>query len=227
VREEILRKVELARSVRVGAPTRREPILNHAPVQKVVTGAAPQNVIAIAASTGGPSALLELFGRLPPNYPHAIVVAQHMPESFTRTFAERLDRRSPVAVSEAKEGDSLDAGTAYVCPGRQCLEIESNSRGMRVRLRAPEPEDRYVPSADAMLKSVARVAGNRSVAVVLTGMGDDGARGAKSIIDAGGTVVVESEATAVVYGMPGAVVRSKLASKSLPLPELAAWLAAL
>ena len=227
VREEILRKVELARSVRVGAPTRREPIINNAPVTKLVSGAAPQNVVAIAASTGGPSALLELFGRLPPNYPHAIVVAQHMPESFTRTFAERLDRRSPVAVSEAKDGDSLDAGTAYVCPGRQCLEIESTSRGMRVRLRAPEPEDRYVPSADAMLKSVARVAGNRSVAVVLTGMGDDGARGAKSIIDAGGTVVVESEATAVVYGMPGAVVRSKLATKSLPLPELATWLAAL
>ena len=227
VREEILRKVELARSVRVGVPTRREPILNHAPVTKVVSGAAPQNVVAIAASTGGPSALLELFGRLPANYPHAIVVAQHMPESFTRTFAERLDRRSPVAVSEAKDGDSLDAGTAYVCPGRQCLEVESTSRGMRVRLRAPEPEDRYVPSADAMLKSVARVAGSRSIAVVLTGMGDDGARGAKSIIDAGGTVVVESEATAVVYGMPGAVVRSKLATKSLPLPELAAWLAAL
>jgi two-component system chemotaxis response regulator CheB len=227
VREEILRKVELARSVRIGTPTRREPILNHAPVQKVVSGAAPQKVVAIAASTGGPSALLELFGRLPPNYPHAIVVAQHMPESFTRTFAERLDRRSPVAVSEAKEGDSLDAGTAYVCPGRQCLEVESTSRGMRVRLRAPEPEDRYVPSADAMLKSVARVAGNRAVAVVLTGMGDDGARGAKSIIDGGGVVVVESEATAVVYGMPGAVVRSKLATKSLPLPELAAWLAAL
>ena len=227
VREEILRKVELARSVRVGIPTRREPILNNAPVTKVVSGAAPQNVVAIAASTGGPSALLELFGRLPANYPHAILVAQHMPESFTRTFAERLDRRSPVAVSEAKDGDPLDAGTAYVCPGRQCLEVESTSRGMRVRLRAPEPEDRYVPSADAMLKSVARVAGSRSVAVVLTGMGDDGARGAKSIIDAGGTVVVESEATAVVYGMPGAVVRSKLASKTLPLPELAAWLAAL
>jgi two-component system chemotaxis response regulator CheB len=227
VREEILKKVELARSVRVGAPTRREPLINNAPVAKIASGVAPQNIIAIAASTGGPSALLELFGRLPPNYPHAIVVAQHMPESFTRTFAERLDRRSPVAVSEAKDGDAIEAGTAFVCPGRQCLELESTARGLRVRLRPPEPEDRYVPSADAMLKSVARVAGNRSVAVVLTGMGDDGARGAKSIVDAGGTVVVESEATAVVYGMPGAVVRSKLASRSLPLPDLATWLAGL
>jgi two-component system chemotaxis response regulator CheB len=227
VRDEILRKVELGRSVRVGVPVRRDPMINHPTVKGVVAGVAPKNVIAIAASTGGPSALLELFGRLPANYAHAIVVAQHMPESFTRTFAERLDRRSPLAVSEAKDGDMLEAGTAFVCPGRQCLELETTSRGLRVRLRPPEPEDRYVPSADAMLKSVARVAGNRSVGVVLTGMGDDGARGAKSIVDAGGLVVVESESTAVVYGMPGAVVRSKLASRSLPLPDLALWLAGL
>ncbi|HTQ05221.1 MAG TPA: chemotaxis response regulator protein-glutamate methylesterase [Polyangiaceae bacterium] len=226
VREELLRKVELARSVRVSTPTRREPLAS-APVQKTHSGLAPQNIVAIAASTGGPSALLELFSRLPTKYPHAIVVAQHMPESFTRTFAERLDRRSPLAVSEAKDGDMLEAGTAFVCPGRQCLEVEASARGTKIRLRAPEPEDRYVPSADAMLQSVARVAGNRAVAVVLTGMGDDGARGAKSIVDAGGTVVVESEATAVVYGMPGAVVRSKLASRSLPLPDLALWLAGL
>jgi two-component system chemotaxis response regulator CheB len=227
VREELLKKVELARSVRVTAPARREPVVSNASVTKSATGVAPHNVIAIAASTGGPSALLELFSRLPVKYAHSIVVAQHMPESFTRTFAERLDRRSPMAVSEAKEGDLLEAGTAFVCPGRQCLELESVARGMRIRLRPPEPEDRYIPSADAMLHSVARVAGNRAIAVVLTGMGDDGARGAKAIVDAGGTVVVESEATAVVYGMPGAVVRSKLASRSLPLPDLATWLASL
>ncbi len=227
VREELLRKVELARSVRVTTPARREPLISTPSVQKSHSGVPPQNIIAIAASTGGPSALLELFGRLPIRYSHSIVVAQHMPESFTRTFAERLDRRSPLAVSEAKEGDMLEAGTAFVCPGRQCLELEPSGRSFKIRLRAPEPEDRYVPSADAMLYSVARVAGNRAIAVVLTGMGDDGARGAKAIVDAGGTVVVESEATAVVYGMPGAVVRSKLASRSLPLPDLALWLAGL
>jgi len=227
VRDEILRKVELGRSVRVGATMRRDPIVTHPTVKGVTPGVAPQNVVGIAASTGGPSALLELFSRLPAKYPHAIVVAQHMPESFTRTFAERLDRRSPLSVSEAKDGDMLEAGTAFVCPGRQCLELETTPRGLRVRLRPPEPEDRYVPSADAMLKSVAKVAGSRSVGVVLTGMGDDGARGAKDIVDAGGTVVVESEATAVVYGMPGAVVRSKLASRTLPLPDLALWLAGL
>src|SRR3954469_4958914 len=227
VREELLRKVELARSVRISAPARRDPVVSASTQQKTHSGAPPQSIIAIAASTGGPSALLELFSRLPLRYPHAILVAQHMPESFTRTFAERLDRRSPLAVSEAKEGDLLEAGTAFVCPGRQCLALETSGRSFKIRLRPPEPEDRYVPSADAMLYSVARVAGNRAIAVVLTGMGDDGARGAKAIVDAGGSVVVESEATAVVYGMPGAVVRSKLASRSLPLPDLALWLAGL
>src|SRR3954447_13590806 len=107
VREELLRKVELARSVRISAPARREPVVSASAGPKTHSGAAPQNIIAIAASTGGPSALLELFSRLPLRYPHAILVAQHMPESFTRTFAERLDRRSPLAVSEAKEGDLL------------------------------------------------------------------------------------------------------------------------
>jgi two-component system chemotaxis response regulator CheB len=107
------------------------------------------------------------------------------------------------------------------------MELETTPRGLRIRLRAPEPEDRYIPSADAMFISVAKAVGSRAVAVVLTGMGDDGARGAKAIVDGGGNVVVESEATAVVYGMPGAVVRSKLASRSLPLPDLATWLSTL
>lgn len=229
VRDELLRKVALARNVRAPTGPRRmaEPPTPAPARPRAPVGGPPGKVIAIAASTGGPSALLELFSRMPQNYPHAVVVAQHMPETFTRTFAERLDKRSTLRVSEAKEFDSLEAGTAFVCPGRQCLEVELGSQGYRLRLRPPGPDDRYIPSADALLKSVAKAAGSRTVAVVLTGMGDDGARGAKSVVDAGGSVVVESEATAVVYGMPGAVVRAKLAQKSLPLPQLATWLAQL
>jgi two-component system chemotaxis response regulator CheB len=229
VREELLRKVTLARSVRSPVATRRAPdlALHGLGAAKVASGVAPQKLIVIAASTGGPSALLELLGRVPPNYPHAILIAQHMPESFTRTFAERLDRRSNLRVSEAVDLDAVEAGLAFVCPGRQCMELENGPRGYRVRLRAPEPDDRYVPSADALLTSAAKVAGSRTVGVILTGMGDDGARGAKVVADVGGSVIVESELTAVVYGMPGAVVRSKLASRSLPLPELGNWLAQL
>jgi two-component system chemotaxis response regulator CheB len=229
VREELVRKVTLARSVRSPVGGRKPPeiALPGAAAAKVSSGAPPQKIIVIAASTGGPSALLELVGRLPTNYPHALLIAQHMPESFTRTFAERLDRRSNLRVTEAVDLDQVEAGLAFVCPGRQCMELENGPRGFRVRLRPPDAEDRYVPSADAALASAAKVAGSRTVGVILTGMGDDGARGAKAVVDAGGNVVVESELTAVVYGMPGAVVRSKLASRSLPLPELGNWLAQL
>jgi two-component system chemotaxis response regulator CheB len=232
----VLAKVMLARGVRSPFAARRvadpapSPKLAVAPkvaAQPAPVAVAPQNIIAIASSTGGPSALMDVFAKLPRGYKHAVVVAQHMPENFTRTFAERLARRGGVHVSEARDLDSVDAGTGFVCPGRQCMELDNTSRGLRLRLRAPTDQDRYVPSGDALFASVAKTVGSRSIGVVLTGMGDDGVRGAKAIVDAGGIVIAESEETAVVYGMPGAVVRAKLAKKTMPLLELADWLASL
>jgi two-component system chemotaxis response regulator CheB len=230
LRDELLQKVALARNVRTAAAARKvaEPIAGQGkPEVKPSRGIVPRSVVAIASSTGGPSALVEIFGRLPTDYPHAILVAQHMPENFTRTFAERLDRRSTLSVSEGKDLDAVDAGRAFVCPGRQCMDLEHVNRAYRVRLRPPDANDRYVPSADSLLTSTAKAAGRRAIGVVLTGMGNDGAAGAKAIVDAGGVVVVESESTAVVYGMPGAVVRAKIPCRSMPLPEIADWLAAL
>jgi two-component system chemotaxis response regulator CheB len=194
---------------------------------KLPAAAPPQHLVVIAASTGGPSALMDVFAKFPRGYKNAVLVAQHMPENFTRTFADRLAKRGGLQVSEAREFDAVEAGTGFVCPGRQCMEVESTSRGYRVKLRAPTDQDRYVPSADALFTSAAKAAGPRVVGVVLTGMGDDGARGAKAIVDAGGIVVAESEETAVVFGMPGAVVRAKLAKKTLPLLELADWVSSL
>ena len=231
LRDELLQKVALARNVRTAAAARKvaEPLAGTAakPEVKPSRGVVPRSVVAIASSTGGPSALVEIFGRLPPDYPHAILVAQHMPENFTRTFAERLDRRSTLSVSEGKDLDAVEAGRAFVCPGRQCMDLEQVNRGYRVRLRPPDASDRYVPSADSLLTTTAKAAGRRAIGVVLTGMGNDGAAGAKAIVEAGGVVVVESESTAVVYGMPGAVVRAKVPCRSMPLPEIADWLAAL
>jgi two-component system chemotaxis response regulator CheB len=170
---------------------------------------------------------MDVFAKIPRGYRNAVLVVQHMPENFTRTFAERLDRRGGVHVTEAREFDAVEAGTGFVCPGRQCMEVDSTPRGFRLKLRPPSDQDRYVPSADALFASVAKAAGPRAIGVVLTGMGDDGVRGAKHIVDAGGIIVAESEETAVVYGMPGAVVRAKLAKRTLPLLELADWLAGL
>jgi two-component system chemotaxis response regulator CheB len=187
----------------------------------------PKHVVCIASSTGGPSALLEIFGKIPATSTAAFLVAQHMPDKFTRTFAERLDRRGPVRTAEAQENDAVARMTGFVCPGRQCMEVVPVGQELRLRVVPSAPSDRYVPSADRLLKSAAAAAGARCIAVVLTGMGDDGVEGARAVLEAGGSIVAESQETAVVYGMPGAVVRAGLAAKVLPLPQIAEFLASL
>lgn len=187
----------------------------------------PKYLVAIGSSTGGPSALLEIFGKLPATTSAAYVVAQHMPDKFTRTFAERLGRKGPVRVTEAQEGDRLSAGTGFVCPGRQCMEVVGVGAEATLRLSSAQPSDRYVPSADRLLKSAATSAGPRAVGVILTGMGDDGAEGARAIRAAGGVVLAESAETAVVHGMPGSAVRAGVVTHELPLGQIADYLARL
>jgi two-component system chemotaxis response regulator CheB len=171
---------------------------------------------------------MEIFARFPENYAHGVVIAQHMPDKFTRTFAERLDRRSALTVGEAQDRDSLDAGMAYVCPGRQCMELEPGPRAsLRTRVMPPVEQDRYVPSADRLLTSVAHAVGRRAIGVILTGMGDDGVQGARAIMAAGGMVIAESDTTAVVFGMPGSAVRAGVTTMTLPLPEIAEFLSRL
>jgi two-component system, chemotaxis family, protein-glutamate methylesterase/glutaminase len=239
VREEILAKVMLVRSLRPALPIQ--------PVRRSTSGIfsegrasspdmappsakyeAPRLVIGIASSTGGPSALLELFGKMSLTSTSAFLIAQHMPDKFTRTFAERLDRKGPFRVSEAQEGDSVAVRTAFVCPGRQCMEVYATPSGeLRLRVAAALTTDRYVPSADRLLTSLAKTVGQRAIGLVLTGMGEDGVEGAKAIRAAGGIVVAESAESAVVNGMPGAVIRAGAASKVLSLVEMSDWLAQL
>jgi two-component system, chemotaxis family, protein-glutamate methylesterase/glutaminase len=237
IRAEILQKVLMApkaRLRRAPAPRPTLPSLPQVSSPLTVASVHPRLVVGIASSTGGPTALLDIFGRLP-RLPAALLVAQHMPDKFTRTFAERLDRKcrenkdeSKVSfrVSEAQDGDQVLAGTAFVCPGRQCMELMAGPTGeYRLRTGAPSGSDRYVPSADRLLRSIAAVAGARSVAVVLTGMGDDGVEGSRAVRDAGGIVLVENRESAVVFGMPGAVVRAGLAHHVLSLSGIVDFLA--
>src|SRR6478752_238908 len=231
IREQLVNKVLLARSVRLGAPAPRRPA-DPAPapiearIQKQLVP--PKTVIAIASSTGGPSALMEIFTRFPQNYRNALVIAQHMPDKFTRTFADRLSRRGTLKVAEAQDQDVVSEGTGFVCPGRHCMELEVSSRGtMKLKVTPPGERDRYVPSADRLLTSVALGLGRRAVGVILTGMGDDGVEGARKIIEMGGMVIAESEESAVVYGMPGCAVRAGVASQSLHLNEIGDMLAKL
>lgn len=231
IRDQLVSKVLLARSVRLGIGLSQRRAPDVAPTQIELPRAKqlvpPKNVIAVASSTGGPSALMEIFTRFPQNYRNTLVIAQHMPDKFTRTFAERLSRRGALRVSEAQDQDVVSEGTGFVCPGRHCMELEVSARGtMKLKVTLPGERDRYVPSADRLLSSVAAL-GRRAVGVILTGMGDDGVEGARRILDAGGIVIAESEETAVVYGMPGAAVRAGAVSQSLPLTEIADYIAKL
>ncbi|HYW08414.1 MAG TPA: chemotaxis-specific protein-glutamate methyltransferase CheB [Longimicrobium sp.] len=182
-------------------------------------------VVAIGASTGGPRALAELIPALPAGFAAGVVVAQHMPAGFTDTLAERLDRNSALRVSEARDGDAVVPGVVLVAPGGRLMSVERAGNGsLSVRIW-DEPGHLHRPSVDVLFRSVARAAGARSVAVVLTGMGSDGAAGAALIRSAGGRTLVESAETAVIDGMPGAA--RAVAEQDLPLGRIAAALALL
>jgi two-component system, chemotaxis family, protein-glutamate methylesterase/glutaminase len=185
----------------------------------VAAPAGPIPLLLVGASTGGPTALVEMFGRLPANA--MVVVAQHMPERFTRTFAERLDRISPLRVVEGKGTMPLEPGLGIICPGGRCIEVERVHQGLVANVVEPDAGDRYVPSVDRLFTTGAAAAGERAVGVVLTGMGDDGALGTAAIRAEGGAVYAEAPETAVIYGMPAAAVRSGHVNRSLPLRALA------
>ena len=243
IRREILSKVLLVRhlrplsSISSAASRNSTPTpfrLADAPLStRSSGGGVPRYIVGIGSSTGGPSALLELFARLPERFPGAILIAQHMPDKFTKTFAERLDKKGAIRTVEAQDGEIVSARRAYVCPGKMCMEITGGFGAgggyseLRLRIASPNANDRYVPSADRLLRSVAQVAGSRSLGVILTGMGDDGVVGARAIQAAGGAVIAESEETAVVFGMPGAAVRAGVVTECLPLPAIGDYLAAL
>jgi two-component system chemotaxis response regulator CheB len=144
-----------------------------------------------------------------------------MPEGFTRGFAERLDRLTHVKAREAGGGETLERGLVLVAPGGHHLEFESRGAGVLTRLAGRTPEDKYAPSVDRMFESAAKHFGQDLLAVVLTGMGDDGRRGVRAVRASGGTVIAESEDTAVIFGMPQQAIRTGAVDAVLPLAEIA------
>ncbi|MFO0630525.1 MAG: chemotaxis-specific protein-glutamate methyltransferase CheB [Polyangiales bacterium] len=170
-----------------------------------LTGAGDDVLLAIAASTGGTEALAEVLRRVSPDSP-PIVVVQHMPPGFTATFARRLDGLSPMHVAEATDGEVLRRGHVLVAPGGRHLRVARQGARLVARVDDGERVSRHRPSADALFHSVADACGPRAVGVVLTGMGDDGARGLLAMRQRGAETFVQDEASSVVWGMPGAAV---------------------
>lgn len=187
-----------------------------------VSGRARVGVVVIAASTGGPQALVDFLDELPAPFPAPVAVVQHMPALFTRALAERLSDRVRHRVREAEDDVILAPGDVWIAPGNRHLEIARRGIDFRARLQDGLPESGCRPAADVLFRSAARAAGDGVVAVVLTGMGHDGERGAREIHAAGGTVFAQDEASSVVWGMPGSVVRAGIVCGVLP-PRLLAF----
>jgi two-component system, chemotaxis family, protein-glutamate methylesterase/glutaminase len=184
-------------------------------------GSWPIDIVAIGTSTGGPNALAEVLPQLPKDLPAAVVVVQHMPPTFTRFLAERLNGQCQLAVSEAVDEEPLRPGKVVIAPGDFHMAVEQRGTNTRIRTLRTAPENSCRPSVDVLFRSVARVYGSCALGVVMTGMGQDGLRGAGQLHDAGAKVLAQDEATSVVWGMPGFVVQAGLAEKVLPLREIA------
>jgi two-component system, chemotaxis family, protein-glutamate methylesterase/glutaminase len=179
------------------------------------------DAIAIAVSTGGPTALGSLLAELPATLPVPVLIVQHMPPMFTRVLAERLDRTSAIRVLEAADGHTLEPGTVRIAPGDRHMLVERVGDAVRVHTTTDPPENSCRPSADPLFRSVAETYGRNALGIVMTGMGSDGLRGSRRLVEEGSRVVVQDEASSVVWGMPGFIVREGLADAVVSLHDLA------
>jgi two-component system, chemotaxis family, protein-glutamate methylesterase/glutaminase len=185
-------------------------------------GTSRVELLVIGCSTGGPSALSAVVPELPASFPAPVLIVQHMPPMFTGLLAERLDRESHLDVREGIAGAALEPGVVWLAPGGKHMVVERGADGLVLALGEGPLENSCRPAVDPLFRSVAALAGDRTLAVVMTGMGQDGLRGCEAIVAAGGHVIAQDEATSVVWGMPGAVVGHGLADAVLPLDGIAA-----
>src|SRR6267142_743476 len=232
VREDLLRKVRMSAKVRVvrtasrlastlqasngSAPAHAKPA---APRASVSVGAEQRfPVVVLAASTGGPATVMRLAPGFTKDFPAAVILVQHMPAAFTSQYALQLAEFTGVRVKEAEANEPVQPGTFYICPGGQHLRVSPTGRmqldGATGRI------DGYLPNIDVTMESVAAFAGAMSIGVVLTGMGSDGARGAKAIKNAGGYVLAQDEATSVIFGMPAEAIKSGAVDQVLGIDDI-------
>ena len=203
----------------------KKPVV--APWRRLATAQPP--LVAIGVSTGGPNALHEVMSHIVPGFRSPIVITQHMPPLFTEQLAARLDRVCPLSVCEAKNGQRVEPGNAYIAPGDYHMEIrrETGSKETVIRTHQGPKECSCRPSVDVMFRSIADSYGSNTIAVILTGMGQDGYKGAQILKGCDAYVVAQDQATCVVYGMPSFIVNGGLADAVLPIGEVARQLAKL
>jgi len=237
-RSELLRKVKEAAKAAVGKSAGAPVTAAASAVHQVAHPAVPAapaadrmsalrnakriRYVGIGASTGGPTAVQEVLSRLPAGFPHGVMVAIHMPQAFTGTYAERLNKKCAIPVKEAVDGDILKPGQILLAPGGKHTTLVKRPEGITVRLSptSDHPSYFYVPSVDLMLSSLAEAAGGPVLGVILTGMGNDGLKGMTQLKGKGGITLVQDESTSTIYGMPRACVEAGVADEVLSLGQI-------
>jgi two-component system chemotaxis response regulator CheB len=215
---ELLQKVKGLARLRRGSPALA---VARAPVSLRGASSLPPRLLAIGSSTGGPQALFTVVQGLGRSLGIPVVLTQHMPATFTPLLAEHLSRLGAMPCAEAHDGESLVPGRIYLAPGDRHLVIDGGRAGLRARLTTDPPENFCRPSVDPMLRSAAAACDGRVLVGMLTGMGQDGLGGTKTVIEAGGSAIAQDEATSVVWGMPGAIAQAGLCHAVLPLQRIA------
>lgn len=222
VREQLLPKIKSLCKQPADLPTlaRVAPIGNRPPQFSATAGPRRFDALVVGSSTGGPQALSKVLTALPASFPVPIVVVQHMPPLFTQHLANRLNQDCALQVSEARAGDRLEPGRVLIAPGDFHVELSRRGTEVCAVLNQAPPENSCRPAVDVLFRSAASIYGVHALGVVLTGMGQDGLRGSQAIVQGGGAVVVQDQATSVVWGMPRAVAEAGIAQAVLPLPNI-------
>lgn len=217
--DELTAKLRIAARASVRRAAHPAAIEPPAPLPRSESGSADR-VVFIGASTGGTEATRAILMRLPADAP-PILITQHMPPGFTRSYAERLDRQCRIRVSEARHGEPLRRGHALVAPGGRQLSVERSAAGLRARVVDGEPVNRHQPSVEVLFESAARIAGAAAIGIMLSGMGADGAAAMKAMRDAGAWNLAQDEASCVVFGMPREAIAAGAVHEVLPLEAIA------
>jgi len=199
-------------------------LLSRNPIARPLPGRAPVRLIAIGASSGGPNALRQLLPKLPADFPVPIVLVQHLPESFTGMFAKWLDERCQIKVIEASEGVVVMPGSAIVAPGNAHLKVRKRPLGVEVVIENSQPVNGHMPSVDVLFQSVAKEYGENGAAVLMTGMGSDGAEGIGEIRRAGGHTIAQDKESCMIFGMPRVAINKGYIDQVLPLKNMASYL---
>ncbi|MBI1741057.1 MAG: chemotaxis response regulator protein-glutamate methylesterase [Candidatus Koribacter versatilis] len=219
IAQELISKIKAAAQSK-GVRTQFLPEGTPAVKPRKQSGAAPSRIVAIGVSTGGPNALQYVFSQLPAEFPGSILVVQHMPDGFTEMFAKRLDETCAIRVKEAQSGDLLLAGRVLICPGNRHLKVKKLPLGNVAVLAEEDAVRGHRPSVDVLFRSVAEEFGAQCIAVLMTGMGDDGASGMGAVRAAGGMTIAQSEESCVVFGMPKAAIDRGYVTRVVHLEDL-------